>query len=140
MLHGLGKASCPKPCLGAARAKRPATCQDVVEGECYDAINWLKTSGIERHPHWYPVLGTRGEEEKEGEARPCLRDPVVRRGVTGGGGGVLHLFLLTLFLFPFIVLLHSLLFLLAVLLLLPFRFKSWLEPRGRETYHPVVCS
>lgn len=57
MLNGLGKASCPRPCLGAARAKPPA-CQDVVEGGCHDAIAWLKGTGLKRHPGWYPTLGT----------------------------------------------------------------------------------
>ncbi|CAK0892817.1 unnamed protein product, partial [Prorocentrum cordatum] len=56
MLHGLGKAGCPKPCLGAARAKKALACQDVVEGACHDAVTWLTNSGLERHPDWYPGL------------------------------------------------------------------------------------
>jgi hypothetical protein len=30
----------------------------VVEGGCYDAIAWLKGTGLKRHPGWYPTLGT----------------------------------------------------------------------------------
>ncbi|CAK0817898.1 unnamed protein product [Prorocentrum cordatum] len=56
MLHGLGKAGCPKPCLGPALAKKTPACQDVVEGACRDAVTWLKDSGLERHPDWYPGL------------------------------------------------------------------------------------
>jgi hypothetical protein len=64
MLHGLGKAQCPRPCF----AKMPAAllqtssslkfdCHDAVEGDwCYHSINWLREKGLHRHPDWYPTL------------------------------------------------------------------------------------
>jgi len=55
MLHGLGKANCPKPCF--ARKLPADACRDVAEGGCYESILWLKRYGLARHPDWYPGLG-----------------------------------------------------------------------------------
>ncbi|CAK0835920.1 unnamed protein product [Prorocentrum cordatum] len=64
MLHGLGKAQCPRPCFAKVPAALIQTsarfdCHDAVEGDwCYHSITWLREKGLQRHPDWYPTLQT----------------------------------------------------------------------------------
>ncbi|CAK0818801.1 unnamed protein product [Prorocentrum cordatum] len=84
VLHTLGKADCPSPCISrvakrlaqslderalevdgtgrqvfseAYELSEPTSCGDVVEGDwCSLSIQWLKNIGLESHPDWYPGL------------------------------------------------------------------------------------
>ncbi|CAK0795526.1 unnamed protein product [Prorocentrum cordatum] len=41
----------------AYRIPEPASCADTVEGEwCHTSILWLKSTGLAKHPKWYPEL------------------------------------------------------------------------------------
>ncbi|CAK0849400.1 unnamed protein product [Prorocentrum cordatum] len=84
VLHTLGKAGCPKPCqVGIAKRLEQSPddmvlevddngrqvlseayeladtsdCGDAMEGDwCYLSIQWLKNTGLDKHPDWYPTL------------------------------------------------------------------------------------
>jgi len=67
MLHGLGKAKCPKPCYAQLAQLPPQRsqvagakfdCRDTIEGDlCFTSVAWLKEVGFGLHPEWYPGLG-----------------------------------------------------------------------------------
>ncbi|CAK0910754.1 unnamed protein product, partial [Prorocentrum cordatum] len=67
MLFRLGKAQCPKPCFSKvldadleAESKHlelSSGCVDAAEGDlCYRTVRWLKKTGLEQHPDWFPTL------------------------------------------------------------------------------------
>lgn len=62
MLYGLGKANCPKPCLGPSplalfKNQPKFDCRDTIKGDvCYASVTFLKEVGLELHPDWFPEL------------------------------------------------------------------------------------
>jgi len=67
MLYRLGKAQCPKPCFSkvldvdhgaeSTNLVLSSGCVDAVEGDlCYRTVRWLKRTGLEQHPDWFPTL------------------------------------------------------------------------------------
>jgi len=62
MLYGLGKANCPKPCLGPGpialfKSGPKFDCRDAIKGDaCYASVSFLKEVGLELHPDWFPEL------------------------------------------------------------------------------------
>jgi len=62
---GDGSPRCPLPCNRKAVKKledsKLTACHTATEGtdkECYDAVCWVISTGIEKHPHWYPNIST----------------------------------------------------------------------------------
>jgi hypothetical protein len=62
MLYGLGKANCPKPCLGPSpvalfKNEPKVNCRDTIKGDaCYTSVTFLREVGLELHPDWFPDL------------------------------------------------------------------------------------
>jgi len=94
LLYRNGKVHCPKPCLanvlGADHEAKPehvllsSSCMDAVEGDlCFRTVRWLKRTGLEQHPDWFPALEAsdstvtiQAELHRQGKSqcrRPCAR-------------------------------------------------------------------